>query len=146
MTPDELKVAFARLGCRVEVVRTGHEDYMRGFIKRGQMAFGRAVIYKGELSHIKWYGGNDRDPNCPANFLQYAWLVLSQTGRILTEEQWARAWDYARQKVEEDYRAKMEWRLANPRVDRDGNPRSRKRLQKRNPRRYLVDALLEVTE
>lgn len=146
MTPNELKVAFSRLGCRVEIVRTGDPRYQRGFIKKGSMSYGRAVIFEGELSHIKWYGGNSRDPNCQANVLQWSWAVLQDSGRVLTSREWYQAWEYAQRKVEEDFQAKLAWRRANPRVDKNGAPRSRKRLQRRNPRQFLMEALLEVTQ
>ena len=45
------------LDCTVEVVRTGHESYKRGFIKYSKTGcqIGRMVIFNEEFQHIKWY-------------------------------------------------------------------------------------------
>ncbi|HGL4122038.1 TPA: hypothetical protein ACKE08_003480 [Citrobacter koseri] len=136
--------AMKKLGCEVSVVKTGHTDYIRGFVKHNGVTHGRITFFKGNYSHVKWYLG-DYGAICESDQIYYSWSYLLRTGRVLTSEKWSEILALAESLSEEDFVQKTEWRNSHPTPERtDGKRRRRKPLQRETTRKFLRNLIQTI--
>lgn len=130
MNAKDLQWQFDLLDCKVNVVKTGHDSYVRGFIvdPRG-VSIGRATIHCGELSHIKWYWREYGDL-VESDFIMTQWRYLQHCGRVLSRNQYDAIVTTAEQLQKEDYDSKVEHRKTL-------KVKKRKSIQGKNIRSFI---------
>lgn len=107
---------------------TGSPDYRRVFIEERGIQIGRACIYQGMFSHVKWYG--DGRPN------KYDYLLSARLehGRFPTTEEYDEAFSRSKKQAQDQYEAKLQWRREHPlpvRLPTPENPEPKQRHRKR---------------
>lgn len=102
------------------------------------MTLGRACIFRGQYSHMKWYGeGRFHGPRfVNGETYHFVWAAFLQYGRSPTRMEVGTAIHRAHEKAQARYDEKKAWREANP--------KKRKKLEPPNPRRYLTAELITV--
>lgn len=137
MDTTELKRRIENAGCKVRFARTGSPDWDRGFILSDGVTIGRAVIYKGEYQHIKWYTNT-------ASFLRSSVEVSVCMDKVMLDIDYTELEARALAVQQADLKEKLEWRDAHPKFDRLGKPAKRKTLTGRDKDRILAE-LIRVT-
>ncbi len=138
------------LGLRVDLANPKNPILIRAFVfepsKDMPIYYGRADFMEGEYVSMKWYKGGLPDYSLdPKHYIYCAWFYYVETGRILDRGVWINhIIPEARQRSRDDYNRKMEWRKLNPKVDRDGNLRKRRKLMGRSERAFGWDLLKEM--
>lgn len=137
-----IKGLLAKVGLKVAIVGTGHEDYQRGFITDPEgVSIGRMTIYRGFYDHIKWYWNPMRyGPHEELRDVDYyglaAELVLSHN-IVLTKadfQQMARA---AKVKQQADLQKRLGARKLLPTHSAQGNKIKRKGITGKNIRCFM---------
>lgn len=136
---------LTEMGLVGKTTRTGSSDYRRVFICEKGVQIGRACIYQGMFSHVKWWG--DGRPN------KYDFLISTRLmfGRFPTEEEYAEAFERSKKQAIDQYEAKLQWRREHPLpvvLPTEDNPnpkqKKRKRIAKPNYFCHLARHLRDV--
>lgn len=131
MKPHELVRRFKLIGCKVNLVKTGSPDYVRGFIVDPDgVSIGRATIHHGELSHIKWYWRGEGDL-VNTDFIMIQWRYLQWCDRVLTREMYQSIVEHATELQQDDYNKKVNHRATL-------KPKKRKSIQGKNIRSFFT--------
>lgn len=113
-----------RVGLDVEFVRTGHPDWVRGFIKKDGVSYGRMSFLHGELYSTKWY-----------HISQIAYEVfcldmLIGFNYMPTREEYHLTWYWAEKEAQLHHSYKVNRRAELP-------PKKRPSLSPPNPERWF---------
>lgn len=127
-------------GLTARILKTGHPDYLRGFLTCPQgVTVGRAVIQRGEYSHVNWYATPGRELT-PYDYWPLSWQCALATGKPLSQATFDKLSAEAQELHLKDYQAKAAWRRANPKA---GN---RKKLTGRSQVSFMGDLVGELIE
>ena len=144
MNINETVEKLSSIGLKPIAKATGHVDYTRVFIATPDgVQIGRAVIHKGRYSHMNWYGEDERRLG-KYDFYVYSWKYLLQTDKRLTRNIWNSVVKEAKHRAQEEYNSKKAWREANPKYDKNGEIKKRKRLQPPNVKKYIWGLIFEL--
>lgn len=124
------------VGMEAEIKATGHPDFVRGFLKINGVTLGRAVIERGELTHVNWYCNPGREVG-PWDYWTYAWAVASATDTLLPPKLFEDLCVTASELHRQDYAKKVAWRRANPKAGK------RKKLEGRSQQHFLSALIQE---
>ncbi len=128
----QLQFIAQRINCTTNIQRTGHSDYIRCFLLHKGVTLGRATIYCGYYTHIKWYKGTPY--NNQQQMIQ--WEHLVRKGEHISRSQIETGLHNARNAIKTELAAKTKWREENPlpvRYSKHNQVRKRKALTKKNP-------------
>ncbi len=136
------------IGLRTRLTNTGHSDFQRVFIMRDDnVTIGRASIYKGNYSHIKWYLQN---PEPLANegqrlsfYHQVLWVIeMNKKDFKLDLDMFDILCKRTATAIKEDKAEKQAWRDANPRP----NGKNRARLSNAKFAPYFFTQLARLMD
>ena len=138
MNEEETLSVLSKMGLSGQIKRTGHPDYKRCYVYHKGVTLGRGSIFKGELTHINWYGeARFSDPYLlPGERFHFIWGTYLRTGLFVQDDEFERALAESKRIAQERYDAKKKWR--------EENPKKRKRLYPPNPRTYLYQEIERV--
>jgi hypothetical protein len=136
ITAEAIRAVIEELGLKTQLRRTGHRDYQRVFVYRGGVTIGRACIYRGKISHMKWYG----EKFFGGFFVKESVLLDArlEVGRVPTEEEFRAAAKRSKERALAKYEEKLRWREEHPHPQ----GKQRKRLEKPNVHATLYPELI----
>lgn len=123
-TKLEAQNMLKRVGLDVEFQPTGHPDWVRGFIKRKGVSYGRMSFLHGELNSTKWYSTYDIE------FEYFCLQMLIKHDYLPTKEEYRLTWYWADKQAQAEYSRKMAARAALP-------DKKRKSLHKPNAEKWF---------
>lgn len=123
-TKLEAQKMLKRVGLEVEFKRTGHPDWVRGFIKFKGVTYGRMSFLHGVLNSTKWYSthGIEFEHFCLQMLIKYDYLPK--------REEYNLTWYWADKQAQSEYDSKMAKRAALP-------DKKRKSLHKPNAEKWF---------
>lgn len=113
-----------RVGLDVEFRRTGHPDWVRGFIKKDGVTYGRQSFLHGELYSTKWYHTSQ------IAFEVFCLDMLIGHNYLPTREQYDLTWYWAEKAASAEHARKVAFRASLP-------EKKRKALQPTNPAKWF---------
>lgn len=113
-----------KAGLDVEFTRTGHPDWIRGFIKKNGVSYGRMSFLGGELYSTKWYSTHGIE------FEVFCLEMLIGHDYLPTRNEYDLTWYWAEKAASADYARKLAIRLSLP-------DKKRKSLQSPNPAKWF---------
>lgn len=113
-----------RVGLDVEFVRTGHPDWVRGFIKKNGVSYGRMSFLHGELNSTKWYSHHGIE------FEVFCLDMLIGFDYMPSREEYALTWYWAEKEAQLHYSYKVKLRSQLP-------PKKRPALAAPNKHRWF---------
>lgn len=107
-TKLQAQTMLKRVGLDIEFQRTGHPDWVRGFIKKDGVTYGRQSYLNGVLYSTKWYGTNGIE------FEVFCIEMLIGHNFLPTREQYNLTWYWAEKAASLEYARKEAARYALP--------------------------------
>lgn len=107
-TKLQAQTMLKRVGLDIEFQRTGHPDWVRGFIKRKGVSYGRMSFLHGELNATKWYSTHGIE------FEHFCLKMLISHNYMPTREEYDLTWYWAEKQAEAEYKLKLVRRAALP--------------------------------
>lgn len=142
MNNAEVVQKLALIGLTGKVQTTGDSRYVRIYIMQGTVSLGRITMFEGKYSHVKWYEGVAQGYDINNRRPLYAWDLLLQQSKVLTDELWFGILESAQRLQQEDVARLEQWRRDNPaRLDRNGVRKRRRGIKGRKLSACVRDML-----
>lgn len=141
----EIEEKMSHIGCSIDIVKTGHPRFHRGFIRYVDeqdrtITAGRMTIYDGKYDHIKWYCGSSSHPAIMNyDYYIFAWNMIVRRGIVVDKDIWLCCLDDC---YEMSKQAKAEKQAARDKL----KPKKRRALITPNPRHFMEKAYLNLLQ